>query len=111
MVTARTAARASTGMLQDTPLKHRALPAGRASSGWKQEDLGRHLAHSVLRIRLRLLRALLKLRALVMQVTWATPAQNHAQGAHQESSRSQRDHPHAPAVRLARIQAKKGPRH
>ena len=111
MVIARTAARASTGMLQDTPLKHRALPAGRASTGWKQEDLVRHLAPSVLRTRPRLLRALLKMPAFVMQATWATPAQNHAQFAHQENSKSQRDHPHAPAVRQARIQAKKGPRH
>ncbi len=61
MEIARTAARASTGSLQDKPLKHRARP--------------------VPRTRARLLRAVLVPPALATQATVATPAQDHAQRA------------------------------
>jgi hypothetical protein len=111
MVIARTAARASTGMLQDKPLKNRAWPAARASTGWKQADMVKNRAQSVPRSRPRLLRAVHELPAFVMQATWTTPAQENAPLAHQANTRSQRDHPHAPAVVQARIQSKKGPRH
>ena len=61
MVLARTVLQASTGLLQDKPLRHRA----------------RH----VLQTRPRLLRALLDLHVRAMQATVATPAQGIAQRA------------------------------
>ena len=78
---ARSAVWASTGLLQDKPLKHRARPASRASTGWKQEDPLRHPARSVPRTRTRLLRAVLEPHALAMQATVGTPAQEYAQRA------------------------------
>jgi hypothetical protein len=92
-VSARTAARASTGMLQDKALKHHARPAARASTGRKQEDPVKHLARLVSwasteqkqedpvkrparpvpRTRTRLLRALLRPPAFVIQATLVTP--------------------------------------
>ena len=78
---ARSAVWASTGLLQDNPLRHRARPAARASTWWKQEDPLRHRARSVPRTRTRLLRAVLEPHALAMQATVATPAQEHAQCA------------------------------
>jgi hypothetical protein len=101
MVLARTALRASTGLLQDKLLRprawpavqasiwwkqedllrHRARPASQASTGWKQEDPLRHRARYVPRTRPRLLRAVLKPHALVMQATVETPAQEYAQRA------------------------------
>jgi len=59
MVIARTAARGSTGMLQDKPMKHR--------------------ARTVLRTRTRLLRAALEPPAIATQAIQAMPAQEHAQ--------------------------------
>ena len=108
---ARTAALESIGMLQDKPLKHPARPASRGSTGWEQEDPLKHHARSVPRTRPRLLRAVLEPPALATQGTVETPAQEHAQHAQQESTRSHRGQPHAPAVPQARIHAKKGPRH
>ncbi len=58
MVIARTVERASTGSLQDKPLKHRAWPVPRTPA--------------------RLLRAVLVPPALATQATVATPAQEHA---------------------------------
>ena len=59
MVNARTVERASTGLMQDNPLMHR--------------------ARRVPRTRPLLLRAVLKRPALAIQATVATPAQEHAQ--------------------------------
>ena len=70
MVIARTAERASTGLLQDKPLKH---SAGR-----------------VPRTRTRLLRAVLWLPALAKQATVAMPAQGIAQRAQQASTKLKR---------------------
>jgi hypothetical protein len=81
MVIARTAARGSTGMVQDKPLTHRARRAVRGSTGWEQEDPVKHPARSVHRARARLLRALLVPLALATQGTRATPGQEHAQRA------------------------------
>jgi hypothetical protein len=81
IVSARTAARASTGLQQDKALKHPALHAARASTGWKQEDPVKHRARLVPRTRSRLLRALQKPPAFVMQATRAPPAQEHVQRA------------------------------
>ena len=67
---ARPAARASTGRLQDQPLKHPARHAVRASTGRKQEDPVKHRARLVPRTRSRLLRALHKPPAFVMQATF-----------------------------------------
>ncbi len=78
---ARPAAWASTGLLQDNPLNHRARPATRASTGWKQEDLPRHPARHVSQSRPRLLRVLLEPHALARQATVGTPAQEYAQRA------------------------------
>ena len=64
---ARPAARASTGLLQDKPLKHPARPAARASTGRKQEDLVMHRAHFVPPTPARLLRAVLRPPAFVIQ--------------------------------------------
>ena len=61
MLIARTALRASTGILQNKRL--------------------RHPARSVPRTRTRLLRAVLEPHALAMQATVAMPAQEHAQRA------------------------------
>ena len=79
MVIARTAARGSTGMLQDKPLKHRARRVVRGSTGWEQEDPMKHRARPVPRARTRLLRALLVPLALATEGTRATPALEHAQ--------------------------------
>ena len=99
MVIARTAARGSTGMLQDKPLRHPARRAVRGSTGWeledpvkhpawiaeqgstgwKQVDPLKHRARPVLRTRSRLLRAVLEPPALATQATVGTPAQEHAQ--------------------------------
>ena len=57
MVIARTALRASTGLIQDKPRQHR--------------------ARTVPRTRIRLLRAVRKPPALATQATVATPAQEH----------------------------------
>ncbi len=76
---ARTAARASTGMLQDKRWKHPAQSAARASTGWEQEDPVKHPARSVPRTRPRLLRAELEQTAPATQGTVVTPAQEHAQ--------------------------------
>ena len=96
---ARTAARASTGILQDKPLNHPACPVARGSTGWEQEDPVKHLVRTaaragtgweqedplnhralpVLRTRTHLLRAVLKPPALAIQATVATLAQEHAQ--------------------------------
>ena len=81
MVIARPAARGSTGMLQDKPLKHPARCAVRGSTGWEQEDPVKHRARSVHRARTRLLRAVLRPTALATQATVETPAQEHAQRA------------------------------
>jgi hypothetical protein len=101
MVIARTAARGSTGMLQDKPLrhparravrgstgweledpvKHPAWIAERGSTGWKQVDPLKHRARPVLRTRTRLLRAVLVPPALATQATVETPAQEHVQRA------------------------------
>ncbi len=78
---ARPAAWASTGLLQDKQLKHRARTASRASTRWKQEDPLRHPARPVLRTRSRLLRAVLEPHARAMQATVETPAQEYAQRA------------------------------
>jgi hypothetical protein len=85
-VSARTAARASTGMLQDKALKHHARPAARASTGRKQEDPVKHRARPVPRTRTRLFRAALRPPAFVIQVSVATPAQGHAQRVLQAST-------------------------
>jgi hypothetical protein len=61
MAIARTAARASTGPLQEEPLRHPARP--------------------VPRTRPRLLRAVLVPPAVAMQAMVATPGQEHAQRA------------------------------
>ena len=79
MVTARSAARASTGIASDKPLKNRARPAARASTGWKQEELVKHRARPVPRTQTRFRRVVLELPALATQATRATPAQEHAQ--------------------------------
>ena len=81
MVIARTAARGSTGMVQDKPLSHPARLAVRGSTGWEQEDPVKHRARPVPRARTRLLRAVLELLALATQGTRATPGQEHAQRA------------------------------
>ncbi len=75
MVIARAVVQASMGPLQDKPRKHPARPAGRASTVWEQEDPLKHHARTVLRTRIRLLRAVRKPPALAMQATVATPAQ------------------------------------
>jgi hypothetical protein len=49
MVIARAAARASTGLLQDKPLKHRARAAARASTGWKLEETAKRRARPAAR--------------------------------------------------------------
>ena len=69
MLIARTALRASTGPLQDNPL--------------------RHPARHVPRTRTRLLRAGLEPHALAMQATVATPAQEYAQRVLQASTNQQ----------------------
>ncbi len=69
MVTARTAALASTGRKQEDQMKHRARP--------------------VPRTRARLLRAVARPPAFVMQATVATPAQEHAQRVLQASTNRQ----------------------
>ena len=79
IVNARTAVRASTGMLQDKALKHLARPAARASTGRKQEDQMKHRARLVPRAPTHLLRAVLRPPAFVMQASVGTPAQEHAQ--------------------------------
>ena len=76
---ARAAARASTGLLQEKPLKDRARRAARASTGREQEDPVRHLARHVPRTRTRLLRAVFKPPALATRATAATLAQGIAQ--------------------------------
>ena len=81
MVIARPAARGSTGMLQDKPLKHPARCAVRGSTGWEQEDPVKHRARTVLRARPRLLRAVLEPPALAAQASVGTPEQEHAQRA------------------------------
>ena len=81
MVIARTAARGSTGMLQDKPLKHPARCAVRGSTGWEQEDPVKHRARTVLRARPRLLRAVLEPPAFATQAIQAMPAPEHAQRA------------------------------
>ena len=91
MVIARTAARGSTGMVQDKALTHRARRAVRGSTGWEQEDPVKHPARSVHRARARLLRALLVPLALATQGTRATPVsrghmRDSAQRACQEST-------------------------
>jgi len=78
MVIARTAARGSTGMLQDKPLKHPARRAVQGSTGWEQEDPVKHRARLVHRARTRLLRAVLELPALAAKASVGTPAQEHA---------------------------------
>ena len=75
---ARPAARESTGMLQDKPLKHPARCVVRGSTGWKQGDPVKYPARPVPRSRARLLRAALGPPVFVMQATRATPAQEHA---------------------------------
>ena len=89
MLIARTVLRASTGLLKDKPLRHRARPAVRASTRWKQEDLLRHPASPVLRTRPRLLRAVLEPPALATQATVATLAQEHVQRVLQASTNLQ----------------------
>jgi hypothetical protein len=81
MVTARTALRASTGLLQDKPLKHPALPAVWGNTAWEQEDPVKLPAQPVPRTRFRLLRAELEQTAPATQGTVVTPAQEHAQRA------------------------------
>jgi hypothetical protein len=78
---ARSAVRASTGVLQGKPLKHRARPVARASTGWKLEEPVTHPARTVPRTRTRFLKVVLELPALATQATRATPAQEHAQCA------------------------------
>ncbi len=80
-VIARTAKRASMGMLQDKPLKHPARPVSLVSTGWEQEDPVKHPARHVPRTRTRLLRALLRRHAVAIQATEATPGQGLAQRA------------------------------
>ena len=63
-----------------------AWPAALASTGWEQEDLLKHPARPVLRTRSRLLRALLRPPAFVLQASVATPAQEHAQRVLQAST-------------------------
>ena len=46
---ARSAVRASTGLLQDKPPKHRARVAERASTWWKQDEALKHRARDVVR--------------------------------------------------------------
>jgi hypothetical protein len=86
---ARPAARASTGLLQDIPLKHRARTAARASTGLLQDKALMHPARHAPRTRTRLLRAVLKPHALAMQATVETPAQEHAQRVLQASTNQQ----------------------
>ncbi len=69
------------GNASDKPLKHRAQPAVRASTGWKQEEPVKHPARPVPRTRTRFLKVVLELPALATQATRATPAQEHAQYA------------------------------
>ena len=90
MLIARTVLRASTGLLQDKPLKHLARPAGRASTGSKQEDPLQHRARPVPRTRTLLLIAVLKQTALATQATRAMPAR-HVQRAWPASTRRQQD--------------------
>ena len=69
---ARPVHRASTGLLPDKPLKHRARPAERASTGLQQDKPLKHPAGHVPRTRTRLLKAVLWLPALATQATVAT---------------------------------------
>ena len=90
MKIARPAARASTGLLQDKPLNHRARPAVRASTGREQEDPLNHRARTVPRTRPRLLRVVLKPTAGVMwDIRGLTEAR--AQRVWQESTSHQPD--------------------
>ena len=65
-------------LLQDKPLKHRARPVARESTGRKQEDPLKHRARPVHRTRPRLLGAELEQTALATQATVGTRAQEHA---------------------------------
>jgi hypothetical protein len=89
IVNARTVERASTGLLQDNPLKHPAWPAARASTGRKQEDQMKNRARLVPRAPTHLLRAVLRPPAFVMQASVASPAQEHAQRVLQASTNRQ----------------------
>ena len=90
MVNARTVERASTGPKQEDLVKHPARPAARASTGRKQEHLVKHPARPVPRTRPRLLRAVLRPPAFVMQALVATPAQENAQHVLQASTNRQK---------------------
>ena len=102
MKIARPAARASMGLLEDKPLKHRARPAARASTEWEQEDPLNHRARPVPRTRSRLLRVVLKPTAGVM---WAIRGltEARAQRAWQERTSYQPDRPIARTAGQARI--------
>ena len=89
MVIARTAVRASTGPKQEDLVKHPARLASWASTGRKQEDQVKHPARPVPRTRPRLLRAVLRPPAFVMQASAVTPAQEHAPRAYQASTNLQ----------------------
>ena len=119
---ARTALRASTGILQDKRLRHPVRPVARASTWWKSEDLvkhparpasrasteweqegrSKHHARPVPRTRTRLLRVVLQPHAGVM---WAIRGltEAHAQRAWQESTRHQQDRPIARTAGQGRI--------
>ncbi len=77
----RPVGRASTGLVQDKPVKHPARAAARASTGMVQDKPMKHPARHVPRTRPRLLRAVLRPPALAMQATVATLAQEIAQRA------------------------------
>ena len=86
---ARTAVRASTVPKQEDLVKHPARLASWASTGRKQEDQVKHPARPVPRTRPRLLRAVLRPLAFVMQALAVTPAQENAQRVLQASTNLQ----------------------